>query len=154
MDNTPDQIKALLEVDGKLDKAVNMVGRLCEGSQEWVMHIPARPDKDPDIVISNALHASRLAMRQMVKDIKELRKLLLGLDDGNWTTLEKTCPKCCPDGDDPDWSPFGNEDWAVCFYSECQHPLTVINLKQKKAEILTATAHYEEIADAGPNYSR
>jgi hypothetical protein len=47
-----------------LERAMAMVSALCkprgtEGARDWIMHIPARPDHDPDIVIGSALRASR-----------------------------------------------------------------------------------------------
>src|SRR5690606_13159918 len=51
------------------EKAHEMVTALCkprgtEGSREWIMSIPARPDDDPDLVIGQALNdAKRLIDR-------------------------------------------------------------------------------------------
>lgn len=47
--------------------------------------------------------------------------------------VDKTCPKCCPDGDDPDWGPTTNgTDSANCAYVSCGHPLTVITSEKIK----------------------
>lgn len=66
---TPDKLSHLTAEERdqvkKLVKAHYLVIDLCrprgtEGSREWVMSIPARPDYDPDIVIGEAL---RIGMR-------------------------------------------------------------------------------------------
>src|SRR5690606_29799258 len=46
------------------EKAHEMVTALCkprgtEGSREWIMSIPARPDDDPDLVIGQALNDAK-----------------------------------------------------------------------------------------------
>jgi hypothetical protein len=51
----------------KIDRALAMVAALCkpretEGAREWIMSIPAEPDRDPDLVIADALHAARAAL--------------------------------------------------------------------------------------------
>lgn len=57
-------------IQGRADKADNLVSALCRpkgilGSRSWIMSIPARPDYDPDLVISAAL-----------KDIPDLLNLV------------------------------------------------------------------------------
>jgi len=54
---------AMDDVLKKLDAAQDMVTALCKppgskGAREWVMSIPARPDYDPDLVISDALYSA------------------------------------------------------------------------------------------------
>ena len=49
-------------IRARAEKARDMVSALCkprnaEGAREWIMHIPARPDHDPDLVIGDALDA-------------------------------------------------------------------------------------------------
>lgn len=51
-------------VVAKIVQAQHMVRDLCKpkgepGAREWIMSIPARPDSDPDLVISAALYAAR-----------------------------------------------------------------------------------------------
>jgi len=65
--------------------------------------------------------------KNVIAELAETLENVLKGDD--WWTKEKTCPACCPDGDDPDWSPVGNEKEAFCGY-DCNHPLTVITAKQ------------------------
>jgi hypothetical protein len=50
------------EVIAKIDKALETVFDLCSGKQRWVMSVPAQPDRDPDLVISEALRAAREAL--------------------------------------------------------------------------------------------
>ena len=38
-----------------IDAAMAMVNDLCQGRKKWIMSIPARPDVDPDLVITTAL---------------------------------------------------------------------------------------------------
>lgn len=47
-----------------IDRALAMVEALCRprgtaGAREWEMSIPARADRDPDLVIADALFAAR-----------------------------------------------------------------------------------------------
>lgn len=50
----PDEIDAAA-VRGRCEAAMQMVSDLCQGRRNWTMSIPARPDYDPDLVISAAL---------------------------------------------------------------------------------------------------
>ncbi len=43
----------------EIQKAQDMVHRMCAGKQKWVMSIPAQPERDPDLVIYRALTAAR-----------------------------------------------------------------------------------------------
>jgi hypothetical protein len=54
----------------RIDRAMNMVGDLCkpkgsEGSRNWTMSIPARPDYDPDLVIADGLLAGKQAIERL-----------------------------------------------------------------------------------------
>jgi hypothetical protein len=62
----------------QIEKAREMVSALCkprgsEGSREWVMSIPARPDHDPDIVIASALGAARHEIENLRAVINQMR---------------------------------------------------------------------------------
>jgi len=68
-------------------KAAKQVVRdLCEGKRRWTMSVPARPDDDPDLVISAALNA----FRALLAELRELRALTTPEPisekhrDGNW----------------------------------------------------------------------
>ena len=50
----PDEIDAVA-VRGRCEAAMQMISDLCDGKRNWMMSIPARPDYDPDLVISAAL---------------------------------------------------------------------------------------------------
>lgn len=53
------------EMARKITAAHRMVEALCNGSARWVMHVPARPDADPDLVISDGLMAGEAALREL-----------------------------------------------------------------------------------------
>lgn len=50
----PDEIDAAA-VRARCEAAMQMVNDLCQGRRNWMMSIPARPDYDPDLIISAAL---------------------------------------------------------------------------------------------------
>ena len=53
-------------------KAAKQVVRdLCEGKRRWTMSVPARPDDDPDLVISAALNA----LPALLAAVRDLRRL-------------------------------------------------------------------------------
>jgi len=56
----------------KIDKAHDVVSELCRGKIKWVMHVPARPDDDPDLVIGAALRASRIEILSLRSRVEEL----------------------------------------------------------------------------------
>src|SRR6185369_419320 len=61
----PDDVAGLIEESqGKADAAQAMIKALCqprgsEGSREWIMSVPARPDYDPDLVIGLSVQMTR-----------------------------------------------------------------------------------------------
>lgn len=60
----------LRELRKKIERASQMVEALCkprgsEGSREWAMSIPARPDYDSDLVIGDGLDAGRAALERL-----------------------------------------------------------------------------------------
>ena len=61
-----------------LDKAHDIVVALCHG-ERWTMHIPARPDSDPDLVIGRALREARAfilaARRPSAEPAKDARDI-------------------------------------------------------------------------------
>ena len=44
----------------KIARAEQAVDDLCSGKLRWEMRVPAEPDHDPDLIISDALRAARL----------------------------------------------------------------------------------------------
>lgn len=63
------QLLCAEEVLQAIEKAHDMVTALCkpkgsEGSREWIMSIPAQPDYDPDLIISNALSKAEKFIKQ------------------------------------------------------------------------------------------
>lgn len=50
----PDEIDPAA-VRKRCEAAMQMVSDLCQGRRNWTMSIPARPDYDPDLIISAAL---------------------------------------------------------------------------------------------------
>lgn len=81
----------LTAIEARERKAHDMVRRLCNrrtSGQEWIMHIPARPDSDPDLVIGASLSdvPALLAEVRRLRDVADetLRYLLTGsLVDGD-----------------------------------------------------------------------
>ena len=71
--------------------AHDMVSALClprgsKGSREWIMSIPARPDYDPDLVITSGLMAAE-------KHIKGLEAQLSACAAGPWRDDVENAPK-------------------------------------------------------------
>ena len=67
---TNDRDMSLDAVEARIDRAWDMVSALCkprgrEGSREWVMSIPARPNHDPDLVIGVALRDARDLLKRL-----------------------------------------------------------------------------------------
>lgn len=56
--------------------AHQVINDLCQGRRKWGMSIPARPDHDPDIVISNALIALECALTDSVRQRKNLGRII------------------------------------------------------------------------------
>ena len=50
------------------------ISGLNSGSKRWVMHIPAEPDSDPDLVLSSALGKAQAAVESLVAENARLRK--------------------------------------------------------------------------------
>lgn len=73
-----------------IERAADMVSALCapkgsEGSREWVMSIPARPDHDPDLIIAAGLQAGREA----VNTLSSREKAYMQMEEA----LERICDK-------------------------------------------------------------
>ena len=74
-----------------IEKALDMVCDLCKpkniaGAKEWIMSIPAQPDKDPDLVIANGL-------REAKKRIATLEKQR----DNPWISVDERLPESMDD---------------------------------------------------------
>lgn len=70
----------------KIQKAMAMVGALCRprgsaNAREWIMSIPAKPDKDPDLVIADGLIAGREALETIAHLEERVAELTKELDD-------------------------------------------------------------------------
>lgn len=46
----------------KIERAERAIDDLCSGTLRWVMRVPAEPDHDPDLIISEALRAAKHAL--------------------------------------------------------------------------------------------
>lgn len=62
--------EAMAEWKVKVDAAHKMVHALCRprgspGSREWIMSIPAEPDRDPDLVIAAGLRAAEKEIERL-----------------------------------------------------------------------------------------
>ena len=67
------------DVKRKIDNAIKLVSDLCKprgsaGAREWIMSIPARPDYDPDIVISDALYSASTEITRLTKQLAESQR--------------------------------------------------------------------------------
>jgi len=83
----------------RIDKALDMVSALCkprhtEGSREWIMSIPARPGRDPDLVIADGLAAGCEALdtltqveAQRDRAFALLREHQYEMDDGDYRCI-------------------------------------------------------------------
>jgi len=63
----------------KVDAAYDMVHALCQprgsaGSREWIMSIPARPDYDPDLVITSGLRAAAKEIDRLAAENAEWKR--------------------------------------------------------------------------------
>lgn len=126
----------------KVDAAYDMVHALCqprggEGSRQWIMSIPARPDYDPDLVITSGLRAASNEIRTLAAEVDELRGKLddvrmgIGCARGQRSTqycaeaaqrdevitklLDLYRPGCAPDQRMKDWDTYAMEysEWEV-----------------------------------------
>ena len=66
----------LKEIEEREQKATEMISSLCkprgmEGTREWIMSIPARPDYDPDLIIGRSL-TDILALTNALREACEL----------------------------------------------------------------------------------
>lgn len=52
---TPQEPLVLDAVLARNERASDTVAALCNGTERWVMRVPAQPDRDPDLVISASL---------------------------------------------------------------------------------------------------
>lgn len=68
----------------KIAKALLVVAQLCDGTKRWTMSVPARPDSDPDLVLSDALRDAAALLRTQHAAIERkdalLREALGALD--------------------------------------------------------------------------
>ena len=65
------------EIKARYDAAHQMISDLCkprrsEGAREWIMSIPARPDYDPDLVISDSLKDIPVLQTKLDRAVKAL----------------------------------------------------------------------------------
>ena len=60
MERSERAIETLMAIETALD----VINELCQGKRRWVMSIPARPDDDPDLIISRALLSARTALSE------------------------------------------------------------------------------------------
>lgn len=60
----------------KIAKALLVVAQLCDGTKRWTMSVPARPDSDPDLVLSDALREADTLLRTQHAEIERLNSCL------------------------------------------------------------------------------
>ena len=89
---TNDELNAIKE---RAEKARATVYGLCDGTIRWRMHVPARPESDPDLVIADSLKdVSALAaeIERLQTRLKEIKADVQEVE-WNWNRLppnEKT----------------------------------------------------------------
>ena len=64
----------------RIKKAHDMVAELCRGDRKWIMSIPAKPDRDPDLIISDGLNAGDAA----IEELAEVRRNLANPKGPQW----------------------------------------------------------------------
>ena len=79
-------IKKLNEIRERLNKANEMISALCipknsKGTREWIMSIPAKPDYDPDLVISASLRDVR-EMEIILREAYKAMESAIHSEDG------------------------------------------------------------------------
>ena len=68
-------------VEVLIERAHNVVSELCEGKRSWTMSVPARPEEDPDLVITAALRAAKDALATAETRIRQDKERLDWLDN-------------------------------------------------------------------------
>jgi len=80
-------VKRLLDLIARGEKTIDA---LCSGKQRWVMNVPAEPDRDPDLVLSDALRAGREA----VVAVDALATWIVQETDGKDRIWDHACREC------------------------------------------------------------
>jgi hypothetical protein len=62
------------EVDAQIGRASRVIAELCDGTRRWTMSVPARPDDDPDLILSKALCGARVALATLRSQIAAVTK--------------------------------------------------------------------------------
>ena len=112
---TPEPLTAAppsADVDAALlaiERAEKAVDDLCQGRLRWEMRVPAEPDHDPDLIISDALRLARAAIRaeagtlDVERLVEDGRKWQEAEAEGHIVTFTETGyglthpPSCRPD---------------------------------------------------------
>lgn len=94
-----DPAERVKQIEERAQKAREMISALClprgsAGHREWIMSIPARPDYDPDIVISDSLKDIPWLLSRM-KEGEELRREIERLHQAE--RLDKTAENWAED---------------------------------------------------------
>lgn len=89
----PDATGEEAAVEEKIARVEDMVSALCQprgtaGARDWTMSIPTRPDYDPDLVITGALHVAGNALNSQREEIAALRAKLAEAEKINLASRE------------------------------------------------------------------
>lgn len=68
-----------LRLQAEMAAGRDMLRALCNGEVRWLLHMPARPDEDPDLVISRALSAGQRVFQELDAATKENQALRASL---------------------------------------------------------------------------
>lgn len=63
------------EIEVRQEKADQMISDLCHRKRNWTMSIPARPDYDPDLVISASLGDVTFLIKQLRLALADTRRV-------------------------------------------------------------------------------
>ena len=71
-------------IEAQIQRAQSMVSALClprgsEGSREWVMSIPARPDHDPDLVVGGGLRGKERLIAEVRRQRSKINETEVAL---------------------------------------------------------------------------
>ena len=61
----------LEEKKEKIEKCLQMISELNNGKKKWTMSVPARPESDPDLVISTGLVEGVRILEELLKYMEE-----------------------------------------------------------------------------------
>jgi len=92
----PTDHDSIVEALRAIARGHDTIAGLNSGSRRWVMHTPAEPDNDPDLVLSSALGKAQAAIESLVAENARLREAM-GRLDVRASDLTKAVRECADD---------------------------------------------------------